>query len=318
MATYVYRRQVSDSARELAMALGATRYRGTTYPIERKVRPGDVVIAWGESLPALNQVRTLNGGPIRSKYDDAVALRLANVNTIEVARQRPAPIPIAPATDPAVALFREALETSEEFGNLAEIQTAQLRLPPFRAGLTALMASLTSLNQALDVPAPIARVEAVVDWVGRNNDHVGGNDLLNPTTNPAYYSKKENFVQEFRIHSFLGRSIRAGVKVPREDMTPHAWVRSWDGGWRMNYDGVTAQQAHRIIAHQACQALNLDFGAVDIGEKADGTLVVLEVNRAPGLEGGTITRYAGAINRWMSGEWTATNLDETRPARRAA
>jgi hypothetical protein len=41
---------------------------------------------------------------------------------------------------------------------------------------------------------------------------------------------------------------------------------------------------------------------VDIGVRADGSLLVLEVNRAPGLEGGTITRYADAIRKWQNGE----------------
>lgn len=136
-------------------------------------------------------------------------------------------------------------------------------------------------------------------WLGRDNDHTGGLDLLDPTRNPDYYVKRENLVREYRVHSFMGRSIRAGIKKHREGFAkPHEWIRSWDGGWKISYDGESVKQRHRDVAHQALKALGLDFGAVDIGEKKDKSVVVLEVNRAPGLEGGTIEAYARAIREW--------------------
>jgi glutathione synthase/RimK-type ligase-like ATP-grasp enzyme len=48
--------------------------------------------------------------------------------------------------------------------------------------------------------------------------------------------------------------------------------------------------------------MNLVFGAVDIAEKADGTMVVLEINRAPGIEGNSIPAYCAAIQKWAKGE----------------
>ncbi len=139
-------------------------------------------------------------------------------------------------------------------------------------------------------------------WIPRNLFHSGGTDLLRPGTERiGYWVKKEELGLEVRIHSFLGKSIRAGVKVPREGVQPHPWIRTWEGGWRLSYDGRTARERHRSLAHQALTALGLDFGAVDIGEKADGTCVVLEVNRAPGLEGRTIDAYATAISGWIEG-----------------
>ena len=131
-----------------------------------------------------------------------------------------------------------------------------------------------------------------------------------PLLNPDYWSKKEPIVREFRVHSFLGRSIRAGVKDLRDGFTSataHPWVRSWEAGWRIRYDGVSSRQRHRDLAHAAVRALGLDFGAVDIAEKADGSLMVLEVNRAPGLEGGTVDAYASAVERWLNGEWEVAN-----------
>jgi glutathione synthase/RimK-type ligase-like ATP-grasp enzyme len=39
-------------------------------------------------------------------------------------------------------------------------------------------------------------------------------------------------------------------------------------------------------------ALGLDFGAVDVALRKDGVPVVWEVNKAPGLEGGSLKKYA--------------------------
>lgn len=150
-------------------------------------------------------------------------------------------------------------------------------------------------------------------WLPRMNNHVGGNDLLTPPARPDFWVRKENIVREFRVHSFLGRSIRAAVKVVRDGMKMggavgdmddprpacHPWIRSWDGGWRLSYADGAVKQAHRNIAHAAVKALGLDFGAVDIGQLADRTLLVLEVNRAPGIEAGTIEAYAKAVRLWV-------------------
>ncbi len=119
--------------------------------------------------------------------------------------------------------------------------------------------------------------------------------MLNPPDNPDYWVKVEKFVDEFRVHSFLGKSLRAGPKrvIPGR-VDPHPWIKSEDGGWAITYTGVTPDV--RELAHKAVNALNLDFGAVDIGKREDGSLVVLEVNRAPGLdEGGCAAAYAAAI-----------------------
>jgi hypothetical protein len=142
----------------------------------------------------------------------------------------------------------------------------------------------------------------------RKFQHIGGNDLLNPTP-PAqadFWSEKEEFVREYRIHSFAGKSIRAGVKMVREGFpNPHPWIRSYDAGWRINYDGFKSTRKMRNLAHEAVKNLGLTFGAVDIGELADGTFVLLEVNRAPGIEGNSIERYAEAIRELAEGRLQA-------------
>lgn len=136
------------------------------------------------------------------------------------------------------------------------------------------------------------------EWLARTSDHERGSDLLNPRTRADYYVKKEKIVKEFRVHSFNGLSIRAGEKVKaRPDA--HPWIRSWDAGWDVRYNGVTP--AHRAIAAKAIKALELDFGAVDIGQKENGDLFVLEVNRAPAMdEGNTAKIYAQYILEWFN------------------
>ncbi len=150
-------------------------------------------------------------------------------------------------------------------------------------------------------------------WLPRTNHHVGGNDLLNPPTRPDFFSQKVNFVNEYRLHSFLGKSIRAGKKILREGFkmaTPeapfksapdiaHPWIRSYDAGWRIFYDNFRSTKPMKNIANKAVKALGLDFGAVDIGETDSGVFLILEVNRAPGLEGGTTEAYIRNIQRWI-------------------
>lgn len=137
-------------------------------------------------------------------------------------------------------------------------------------------------------------------FVGRLNDHEGGNDLLRPPTSPDFWVRMEPIVKEYRIHSFCGKSIRAGVKVHRDGFpNPNPKIRSFDAGWKIMYDGFDSTSKMRGLAHKAVKVLGLDFGAVDIGEKADGSLMVLEVNRAPGIEGGSIAAYVRNIKGWI-------------------
>lgn len=320
MPNYVYRRANSDGARILAEELGWRRWRDQRTPLQTKAIAGDRVVAWGETF-AKAGVNVLNGGTIRSKFTDAEVLRAAGVPTIEVSRTRPvtAPIVTPAGPDPAVALWTRVGELAEDFLE-DEVGEAVTRTAPRVRGIEELSTGVNALLAALRIPAPVATTTPARDtgeWVGRASDHVGGTDLLRGNATD-YFVRREQLVREFRVHSFLGRSIRAGVKVQRPGFAnPHAWIRSYDGGWMISYDGDTVRQAHRDLAHRACEALGLDFGAVDIGEKADGSLIVLEVNRAPGLEGGTVTSYARAINRWVSGEWaTRQPVAATRPAQR--
>lgn len=292
---YIYRRASSTGARELAEALDGVRYRALQRPMEQKARRGDVVICWGESLPPINGVKILNGTPIQSKFTDAVKLKEAGVSTIEVSRTRPV-VAAAAVADPARVVWEQVSESMKEFLDTDYSRNSR----PYLDGIAQLHASIGSLNAAIRVPLPAALPMSV--WLPRSNSHTGGVDLLRPIANGDFFVKKEAIMREFRIHSFHNKSLRAGIKAHRDGFqNPHEWVRSWDGGWRISYDGISSRKAHRQLAHKAVSALELDFAAVDIGERADGSLIVLEANRAPGLEGGTVTAYVNAIQRWIAG-----------------
>lgn len=161
-------------------------------------------------------------------------------------------------------------------------------------------------------------------YLPRKKFHIGGDDLLNPPSKPDFWVKKYDFKNEYRLHSFDGKSIRAGRKVPRAGYTiaeseekyrvgvlegrlvAHPWIRSYDAGWMIDYSDFTSPEYMRKLAHQAVETLELTFGAVDIGEIVspfgDPEYLVLEVNRAPGIEGNTISTYVKAINKWIEME----------------
>lgn len=299
MAIYVFREHSSTGARQLAEALGDGIRARRVERLRARVRAGDFVVSWGAPRVDGLAATILNNVTLSNKYDEAIKLKQAGVKTIEVARQRPTEPATEAPPDPLLDLWEDAQDMAEAF----------LDARPGRDEITIqaikdFYAKIGETAVAIQRAAPAAPARPAENWLGREANHTGGTDLLNPPTVPAFWVKKEEFVKEFRVHSFLGKSIRAGQKVHRESFTgtPHPWIRSWDAGWRISYADGIVRQKHRDLAHLAVKALNLDFGAVDIGEKADGTLVVLEVNRAPGLEGGTVEAYARAVNRWAGRE----------------
>ena len=336
MSYFVYRSQNSDGARELATALEGTRVRNyENGRFFRRRRSGTLVnvpfnatqdrlVMWGSHLGGVaTTVRVLNNAPMRSKYSDIEVLRRAGVPTVEASRTRPAPQQPVAQADPSYPLLQRAQQLASDFSDITVADDIVPRTMVFGNGVNQLTTALNVLRDSLGRPVPVAVPRDIGEWVGRVNDHIGGEDLLRPPTTPDYYVRKVAITDEYRVHSFLGRSIRAGVKQLRDGFslstpgrlasdrtTASPWIRSWDGGWRIVYDGVSAAQEVRDLAHRAVTALGLDFGAVDIGRLADGTLIVLEVNRAPGLEGGTITRYVDAIRHWGAGEWSLRTVEE--------
>ncbi len=96
--------------------------------------------------------------------------------------------------------------------------------------------------------------------------------------------------REYRVHVFLGKSIRVSEKLFDEDG-----------------DYTTGKPRHNIkhvrkAAKKALEAVSLHFGAVDILAN-DTECWVLEVNSSPGLGGTMPALYARVFKQWEDGEW---------------
>jgi hypothetical protein len=172
--------------------------------------------------------------------------------------------------------------------------------------------SLTYLQRMGMSTVPIFSYQFDRTAVPRLEGSVGGNDLLNPPSpkDAHYYTQMVPLTKVYRVHSFAGKSIRAGVKVIREGFklaSPGKWelssrlahptIMTYEAGWRVNYD-FSSTKALRTIAHKAVKSLGLTFAAVDIGEKSDGLLLIIKVDPSPRIEGGTVIAYAKSLQKW--------------------
>lgn len=117
------------------------------------------------------------------------------------------------------------------------------------------------------------------------------------------YTKYIPKKKEFRVHVINGRIIdiqqkRKRLDIPREQIDYQ--VRAHHKGWVFCRDGIEEPSDLRTTALHAIEALNLDFGAVDIiwNEKQNKSYA-LEVNTAPGLEGQTLTNYIQAFSAYV-------------------
>lgn len=120
---------------------------------------------------------------------------------------------------------------------------------------------------------------------------------------PLYtrYTPKQ---EEYRIHVFRDGTI-IDVQQKRRmngfvEEGNNNYLRNHDNGWVFCRQNVTAPDSVLQAAQNTILALNLDFGAVDVGHhKTHGTFVY-EINTAPGIEGQTISNYANKIRNCLS------------------
>ena len=132
-------------------------------------------------------------------------------------------------------------------------------------------------------------------------DYMGGIQISEA---PLYvkYKKKRS---EYRVHVFNGRVIdvqekRKQIEFDRDDF--QSKIRSHSNGWVFCREDIQPySNVLREIALAAIDALVLDFGAVDIiYNQREDSYYVLEVNTAVGLEGSTVSIYAGAITEYVN------------------
>ena len=111
------------------------------------------------------------------------------------------------------------------------------------------------------------------------------------------YTKYIKKRYEFRVH--VGRTssttfttIDLTRKALKNGHQPHK-VRNTANGYVFVRNGVVAPDQVIQEAYKAIDALDLDFGAVDvIWNEHHQRAYVLEVNTAPGIEGTTVNKYA--------------------------
>lgn len=121
---------------------------------------------------------------------------------------------------------------------------------------------------------------------------------------PLYvrYVRKQ---REFRVHTFAGRAIAVQEKKRESDneqTSDQKLIRNRANGWVFCVNDIVEPQGLRDVAVAATDAVQLDFGAVDMIQGLDGKLYVLEINTKPGLESPTIlSAYANAIKEKVNG-----------------
>lgn len=166
--------------------------------------------------------------------------------------------------------------------------------------------------QEYDVPCPEWTLDTEVAQAWVDQDHkVYGRKLLtshsgngirifeNETiTTPdrcPLYTKATKASAEYRIH--VGNSGDTIIDMTqKKKRNGHEGgirgIRNHSNGWIYARDGVVVPDAVVSAAMAAVDALNLDFGAADVGyNERENRAYVYEVNTAPGLVGTTLTNY---------------------------
>lgn len=166
--------------------------------------------------------------------------------------------------------------------------------------------------QAANVRVPEFSLTRPADprgWWGRRLIHTQGRDIRDPVRQPRGFRESEFWVRfilsetEYRYHIFQGRSIARAQKVPGPTLDPtlppvsRTDIRNRRTGWRLLHK-CPSVQGLREVAKAAVAACGYHFGAVDILVTTDGP-VVLEVNRAPGLDECTGMAYIRALERMV-------------------
>ena len=119
------------------------------------------------------------------------------------------------------------------------------------------------------------------------------------TTNlycPLYvqYKKKKH---EYRVHVFNGKVIDITQKKRKIGFeNRNNQIRNHSNGWIYARENLEIPDNIHELALNACNALGLNSGAVDIiWNEKENKCYVLEINTAPGIEGSTCLKYSQAI-----------------------
>ena len=117
----------------------------------------------------------------------------------------------------------------------------------------------------------------------------------------SLYTRYVKKSAEYRIHIFMGSIINMQKKMLRNGSEGNNFqIRNYDNGWIFCTKNIAVP--HDVVeqALLAVEALNLDFGAVDVGwQEYSQKAFVYEVNTAPALEGTTLDLYSQHVRRLL-------------------
>jgi hypothetical protein len=114
--------------------------------------------------------------------------------------------------------------------------------------------------------------------------------------NPDFFSEYIPTFREFRVHVFQGEVLKINEKLlTKVEDFKVPWIRNLDNGYTFRQvKDLRGFVRDRVEARavDAVDALELDFGAVDVILGDDGEVYVLEVNTGPGLADASLEVYA--------------------------
>lgn len=119
----------------------------------------------------------------------------------------------------------------------------------------------------------------------------------------AFFTVHEPSVREFRTWVYRKRHLGTYEKALTRPQDCKRLGRNYDNGFDFNgVDNDAVPEALKEISRKAIALLGLDFGAVDLLQRADGSYCVLEVNSAPGVSHErrrVIQGLATRVSRWI-------------------
>ena len=114
------------------------------------------------------------------------------------------------------------------------------------------------------------------------------------------YTKYVKKKAEYRVHVIDGEAIDVQQKKKKRDFDKDARdtkIRNTANGYVFCRDGINPPDGIRELAVRAVTCLGYRIGGVDIAyNEKRGSLIVLEVNANPGMEGTTLDNYASCIS----------------------
>lgn len=129
------------------------------------------------------------------------------------------------------------------------------------------------------------------------------------STGSSFFTPHVPSVYEFRTWIYRKRHLGSYIKVLTRPQDCKRLGRNYGNGF--DFSGLERDEIEDgliDVSRKAIAALGLDFGAVDVLRKEDGTYVVLEVNSAPGVSNErrkVIKNLAKRITKWIIADYPA-------------